>query len=574
MRNVIGTVMKKLAFLIICISVIISCDKYEYDDSAIWERLEELGRQDDIRSLCNKLNTNISSLMTIVTALQEDDYVSDVTAMVDDGVNAGYVITFERNGSAAVYLDLDAGNVSFPDLGLKMDENKEYYWTLYSAWLLDDVGQKVKTVPRLKLESGYWYLSCDEGKSWEQLEDAVIDEDVPGSFLFRDIGPNGKEGVVMTLTDGNSIELHYKEDDEKYDPWDGYLDPDVYEEQDIINLTNVLMANMNNCNMATRHIMDIAYNFWKRRSEFIYCSDTALDRPWDYWSYVGFKDGNTGFKVEEGNGGYKRIDCSTFVRYVVNGIDYYSSPYFNALEWTDVVQGALNSKGAQAASSDKTVCRSGKMYLRHGKKHIVESSSSSKYRFTKIFAYDNSGKVVKDLTGKSSFTLPDGAEYVRVEMKVQSADNYAPAVEGESPAAILRCLRIREDERLAVAADCPVVNRRAHTMSRWFDENGYGLEAYEDYNPLCWEDSDFKPGTVVFMGKKSAKSEHKGITHVTLYIGGGYIIHSQAPRGLLGGEGIMIDKLRDMELRYDRPFCSAASPKYHSNYDEERSLVN
>lgn len=574
MRNVILTVMRKLAFLIIFISVIISCTGYEYDDSAIWERLEELGRQDDIRSLCKKLNTNIEALLTVVTASQEGDYVSDVTAMIDDGVNAGYVITFERNGSAAVYLDLDAGNISFPDLGLKLDERNEYCWTLYSAWLLDEDGQKVKTVPQVKLESGYWYLSSDEGKSWEQLEEVVIKEDAPGSFLFRGIEPDGQEGVVMTLTDGNTIDLQYEEDDEGYDPWDGYLDPDVYEEQDIINLTNVLMANMNNCNMATRHIMDIAYNFWKRRSEFIYCSDTALDRPWDYWSYVGFKDGNTGFKVEEGNGGYKRIDCSTFVRYVVNGIDYYSSPYFNALEWTDVVQGALNAKGAQAASSDKTVCRSGKMYLRHGKKHIVESSNKSKYRFTKIFAYDNSGKVVKDLTGKSSFTLPDGAEYVRVEMKVQSADNYASAVEGESPAAILRCLRIREDERLAVAADCPEVNRRAHTMSRWFDENGYGLEAYEDYNPLCWEDSDFKPGTVVFMGKKSAKSEHKGITHVTLYIGGGYIIHSQAPRGLLGGEGIMIDKLRDMELRYDRPFCSAASPKYHSNYDEEKSLVN
>jgi cell wall-associated NlpC family hydrolase len=109
-------------------------------------------------------------------------------------------------------------------------------------------------------------------------------------------------------------------------------------------------------------------------------------------------------------------------------------------------------------------------------------------------------------------------------------------------------------------------------MSQWFDENGYGLEAYTDYNPVCWEDSDFEPGTVVFMGK-TGSSGYKNITHVTLYIGGGYIMHSQAPRGLLGGEGIMIDKLRDMELRYSKPFCSAASPAYHSNFDEEKNQL-
>jgi cell wall-associated NlpC family hydrolase len=74
------------------------------------------------------------------------------------------------------------------------------------------------------------------------------------------------------------------------------------------------------------------------------------------------------------------------------------------------------------------------------------------------------------------------------------------------------------------------------------------------------------------MGKTSS-SNYKGITHVTLYIGSGYIIHSQAPRGLLGGEGIMIDSLRDMELRYSRPFCAAASPKYHTNFDEEKTNV-
>jgi hypothetical protein len=468
-----------------------------------------------------------------------------------------------------VYLDLNTDQHWIPDLDLKKDRDGVYYWSMYSAWLLDKEGNKVSAPPCLKIESGYWYISLDNGAEWEQLESvSAVDgwqkEEEP-CFMFRSLEFKGKDSIVLTIENGEVITLPMWS---VYDPWDGYLDPDVYEEQDIINLTNVLMANMNNCNLATRHIMDIAYNFWKRRGEFIYCSHTALDRPWDYWSYVGFKDGNTGFLVGEGHGGYKRIDCSTFVGYVINGVDYYSTPYFNALEWTEVKQGALTTSGAETSSSDNTVCRSGKIYLRHGKKHIMESASSSKYKFNKIFAYDRDGKMIQNLTGKTSFTMPSGAEYIRVEMKVSSAANYTPAVKGESPAAILKCLRIREKETLSVVSKCP--ERYTREMSQWFDNNGYGLEAYKDYNPVCWEDSDFEPGTVVFMGKKGS-SGYKEITHVTLYIGGGYIMHSQAPRGLLGGEGIMIDHLRDMELRYSRPFCSAASPEYHHNFDEEKS---
>lgn len=570
--------MKKLILTVLLVLSFFGCERYVYDDTAIWEQLEKMGQlgnqtdNDALEILCNQLNANMSSLQTVISARQANDLVTNIISMMDNGKEVGYLITLAEKGSVPVYLNLDADQYWIPDLDLKKDRDGIYYWSMYSAWLLDKEGNKVSAPPCLKIESGYWYISLDNGAEWEQLESvSAVDgwqkEEEP-CFMFRSLEFKGKDSIVLTIENGEVITLPMWSG---YDPWDGYLDPDVYEEQDIINLTNVLMANMNNCNLATRHIMDIAYNFWKRRGEFIYCSHTALDRPWDYWSYVGFKDGNTGFLVGEGHGGYKRIDCSTFVRYVMNGIDYYSTPYYNALEWTEVVQGALSSKGANASSNDKTVCRSGKIYLRHGRKHLLESSSSSKYRFTKVFAYDRSGKVVKTLTGNTEFVMPEGSEYIRVEMKVQSADNYTPAVKGESPAAILRCLRIRENERLEVNAGCPVENRRAHTMSRWFDENGHGLVAYDDYNPLCWDDADFEPGTVVFMGKNSATSEYKGITHVTMYIGGGYIIHSQAPRGLLGGEGIMIDRLRDMELRYDRPFCAAASPEYHSNYDEEKS---
>lgn len=410
-------------------------------------------------------------------------------------------------------------------------------------------------------EHGYktMFIMCGWGVDTNKITGSITVQEP----LLNGSTTNLKGNIKITEENLSEVDINYE-------PWGGYLDPNVYKKQDVINLTNALRANMTGHNLATTHIMEIAYNFWKRRNEFIYCSYTALDKPWDYWSYVGFKDSaNTGLTVGAGHGGYKRIDCSTFVRYVVNGIDYYSTPYYNALEWTEVVQGAL-TEGIETDSSDVTVCRTGKMYVRLGKKHIIEKASSS-YNFTGIYAYDSSDNMVQNLTGKTSFTLNGNVAYIRAEMKVSSAKDYTPAVPGESPAAILKCLRIKEDEVLAVNAEIPTA-RNAFQMCQWCDNNGYGLEAFNDYNPLKWEDSDFKPGTIIYMGKTTS-SNYKGITHITIYVGGGYIIHAQAPRGLLGGEGIMMDQLRDMEYRYSRPFCAAASPKYHNDYSEEKELL-
>ena len=570
--------MKKFLLFAVMLATAVSCD--QYDDSAIWEEIALQDRRHRLETLSNRMNTNISSLKTIVSAISAEDRISDVSKIMEDGKDAGYMLVFVNSGSVALYHWTDVNEGYTPCIGVRKDNSGTYCWVLDGNWILDDisnkipVGTKQTAAPKLKVDAGNWYISVDDGEAWQQLETSVQGEE--SCSFFQNIVPTQEQDVIITFNDGTKLTLLFNEEEKEpenngtYDPWDGYTDPDVYQEQDIINLTNALMANMHDCNLATRHIMDIAYNFWKRRGEFIYCSNTAKDKPWDYWSYVGYKDGNTGFTVGEGHGGYKRIDCSTFVSYVINGVDYYSTPYFNALEWTDVKQGALTTSGAETTRTDKTVCRSGKIYLRHGKKHILESSNTSKYKFNKIFAYSREGKLVQPLTGKTSFTLPAGAEYIRVEMKVSSANDYAAAVKGVSPAAILRCLRIRESETLAVVAGNP--ERYTREMSQWFDENGYGLEAYTDYNPVCWEDSDFEPGTVVFMGK-TGSSGYKNITHVTLYFGGGYIIHSYAPRGLLGGEGIMIDKLRDMELRYSKPFCAAASPAYHTNFDEEKNQV-
>lgn len=80
----------------------------------------------------------------------------------------------------------------------------------------------------------------------------------------------GSITVQNPLVSGSTVNLkgnikiteeNLSEVDVNYEPWGGYLDPNVYKAQDVMNLTNALRANMNTHNLATTHIMEVAYNF-------------------------------------------------------------------------------------------------------------------------------------------------------------------------------------------------------------------------------------------------------------------------------------------------------------------------
>jgi hypothetical protein len=220
------------------------------------------------------MNTNISSLKTIVSAISAEDRISDVIKIMEDGKDAGYMLVFVNSGSAALYHWTDVNEGYTPCIGVRKDNSGTFCWVLDGDWILDDISNRIPAgsgqtaIPKLKLDAENWWLSVDDGETWQQLETSVQGEE--SCSFFQNIDPAQKQNVTITFNDGTKITLPKEEEKEPadngtYDPWDGYTDPDVYEEQYIINLTNALMANMHDCNLATRHIMDIAYNFWKRR---------------------------------------------------------------------------------------------------------------------------------------------------------------------------------------------------------------------------------------------------------------------------------------------------------------------
>ena len=69
----------------------------KFDDISIWDKLNSLeNRVTALEQLCKQMNTNISSLQTIVTALQKNDYVTGVMPITENGKTIGYTITFAK----------------------------------------------------------------------------------------------------------------------------------------------------------------------------------------------------------------------------------------------------------------------------------------------------------------------------------------------------------------------------------------------------------------------------------------------------------------------------------------------
>lgn len=220
--------MKKLFFItaILCAVFCSSCSK-EYDDSALWNDLNSLeARVAKLEELCKQMNTNISSLQTIVSALQNNDYVTGVTPITKNGEIIGYTITFKKSQPITIYHGEDGKDAQTPNIGVKNYVDDIYYWTLNGDWLLDKNGNKIKAQgvdgedgangisPQIKIEDNYWYISYDNGKSWEKLGKATGEDGVNGTngkdgdSMFTSIDTTSSdEYVIFTLSDGTRIKL-------------------------------------------------------------------------------------------------------------------------------------------------------------------------------------------------------------------------------------------------------------------------------------------------------------------------------------------------------------------------------
>ena len=265
--------MKKVIIYVLTLLSVLSC----YDDSAIWDKLQEHEeRIDRLEKLCNELNSNISALEGIVEALQANDYVTGIYTLTEEGVDLGYKITFSKSGDINIYHGkagaagapgqdgadgADGKDGHTPQIGVRKDTDGIYYWTLDGEWLTDSEGNKIPTTgkdgadgepgedgkpgapgqdgedgedgeagkpgqngkdgvtPLLKIEDDYWYISYDNGQSWQQLYKAVGEDGAAGAngtdgapgkdgqSFFQSVDTTNPNYIILTLADGTTIKI-------------------------------------------------------------------------------------------------------------------------------------------------------------------------------------------------------------------------------------------------------------------------------------------------------------------------------------------------------------------------------
>ena len=212
--------MKKL-LLLTALFVAASFSACEYDDGEIWDSFHGLeDRVVKLEELCKQMNTNISSMKTIVDALQTNDYVTDVKPVSSNGKTVGYTISFTKSAPITIYHGKDGTNGTdghTPVIGVRQDTDNIYYWTLDGNWLLDSSNNKIKVegrdgrdgiTPKMKIENGDWYVSTDNGTTWENLGKATGTDggSVQGDSIFKSV-THDSDYAYFTLANGDTIKL-------------------------------------------------------------------------------------------------------------------------------------------------------------------------------------------------------------------------------------------------------------------------------------------------------------------------------------------------------------------------------
>lgn len=213
-----------------------------HDNSGLYGLLNDYDyRIAMLEQKCDKLNTNIAALQTIIDALQTRDYITSVTPITSGGDEIGYTITFGNHESITIYngrngvdgkdgkdgedgVDGQNGKNGqdghTPVIGVAKDDEGNYYWTLDGEPLVDGNGKNLTVTgndgvngqdgtngitPVLKIEADYWWISYDNGTTWTQLGKATGDKGDEGDK--GDKGDKGDDGdsVFQTIVEDENF---------------------------------------------------------------------------------------------------------------------------------------------------------------------------------------------------------------------------------------------------------------------------------------------------------------------------------------------------------------------------------
>ena len=207
---------KSLAVAIAAMMTFTGC----YDDTDLVNRMDQAEADiAELQQLVKDINTNISSLVTVVDALKNSDQITSVTPLSD---GSGYTITFSKSGTITIYNGkngVDGTNGTngsngqngidghTPVISVKLDTDGQYYWTVDGEYLTDADGKKIPATahiatPQIRINEGNFEISYNEGMTWEVIGNAGASDDV----VFKQV-IDGPASVLFVLSDGTQIEI-------------------------------------------------------------------------------------------------------------------------------------------------------------------------------------------------------------------------------------------------------------------------------------------------------------------------------------------------------------------------------
>lgn len=199
--------------------LLVACEKY--DDSALVARMDKAEADiKELQTLVSQLNSTLSGLATTVDALKAQDRIVSVTELAD---KSGWVIDFSQTGKITIYngkngIDGKDGkdgtngtdgtngqDGKTPTIGVKLDSDGNYYWTVNGDYLLDDNGNKIAATahvatPQLRINEGNFEISYNGGVTWEIIGEAGN----TGAVIISKV-EDGTDAVTFTLGDGTTI---------------------------------------------------------------------------------------------------------------------------------------------------------------------------------------------------------------------------------------------------------------------------------------------------------------------------------------------------------------------------------
>lgn len=167
--------MKRLIYITLAVLAMLATSGCQRFDE-INDRLDD--HEDRIAALeeqCRKLSSNIVALQTITDALQENDYVTKITCIEEDGQEIGYRMTFAKSGEVTVYTTPPDG-----------------------------------TTPQFRVSDGCWYASFDDGVTWHNL--GKVGAESGQEPLFSEVSYD-EDYVYLTLADGTVLTVQLKSDE-------------------------------------------------------------------------------------------------------------------------------------------------------------------------------------------------------------------------------------------------------------------------------------------------------------------------------------------------------------------------